>query len=146
MQAAYGGNAADQYLVQKISGASQEQLAAMLLEGAQKFLSQAITAMGVRDIPAKARLVNRVSAIIEELTVQLNLDEGGELVTNLARLYDWWLNEIFQGSQNNQRDRLERVHKQMGEIKATWEAFHSQRSLGQPRPEASPLSTDGLVG
>jgi flagellar secretion chaperone FliS len=146
MQPAYGGNAADQYLVQRINGASPEQLAAMLLEGAQRFLAQALVAMGKRDIPAKARLVNRVSAIIEELMVQLNHEQGGELVGNLTRLYEWWLSELFQGSQSNQADRLERVFRQMGELRGTWEELHLQKVSGQGAQAAASLSSGGMVG
>lgn len=146
MQPAYGGNAADQYLIQRINGASPEQLTAMLLEGAQRFLMQAMVAMSKRDIPAKARLVNRVSAIIEELLVQLNHEQGGELVGNLVRLYDWWLTELFQGSQNNQPDRLERVVRQMGELKGTWEELHLQKMATQGSQTTASLGGGGMVG
>lgn len=145
MQPGYSGNVANQYLAQRINGASAEQLVVMLLEGGQRFLGQAITAMANRDIPAKARLVNRVSAIIEELMVRLNHEEGGELVANLSRLYDWWLNELFEGSQNNQPDRLERVHRQMGEVRASWEELQRQSQPVRPQ-EPTLLSSEGLVG
>lgn len=146
MQPVYGGNATDQYLVQRINGASAEQLVVMLLEGGQRFLGQAISAMAKRDIPAKARLVNRVSAIIEELMVRLNHEEGGDLVANLSRLYEWWLNELFEGSQNNQADRLERVHRQMGEVRASWEELQQHQSGPASAREATTLNSEGLVG
>ena len=148
MQPVYGGNAADQYLAQRISGATPEQLVVLLLEGAQRFLSQAIQAMAKRDIPNKARLVNRVSALIEELMVRLNHEEGGELVSNLTRLYEWWLNELFEGSQNNQAARLERIHHQMGEVRSTWEAYQQHRPDSEhSSPSDTPsLRTEGLVG
>jgi len=145
MQPAYSGNVTDQYLLQRINGATPEQVIIMLMEGGQRFLGQAISAMAKRDVPAKARLVNRVSAIIEELIVQLNHEGGGELVVNLTRLYEWWLNELFEGSQNNQSDRLERIHRQMGEVKASWEELQGHQPAPAQR-EASSLSSEGLVG
>jgi flagellar secretion chaperone FliS len=145
MQPAYSGQVTDQYLVQRINGATPEQLIIMLMEGGQRFLGQAIAAMAKRDVPAKARLVNRVSAIIEELIVQLNHEGGGELVVNLTRIYEWWLNELFEGSQNNQVDRLERIHRQMGEVKASWEELQGVQTSPAPR-ETSTLSSEGLVG
>jgi len=144
MQPSYGGNVADRYLVQKINGATPEQLAILLLEGAQRFLTQAIDALQKRDIPLKARMVNRVSAIIEELTVRLNHEAGGELVANLASLYEWWLNEIFEGSQKNKADRLELVLKQMGEIRGTWQELE-QRQV-QPPPAQQGMGAEGMVG
>lgn len=146
MQPPYSGNATEQYLVQRINGASAEQLVIMLLEGGQRFLGQAITAMKNRDIPGKARLVNRVSAIIEELMVRLNHEEGGELVENLSRLYEWWLNELFEGSQSNQVDRLERIHRQMGEVRASWEELQAQQGGRTPAFEPQTLKSEGLVG
>jgi flagellar protein FliS len=146
MQPAYSGNAADQYLVQRISGASPEQLIVMLLEGGQRFLTQAMTAMANRDIPSKARLVNRVSAIIEELMVRLNHEDGGDLVTNLTRLYEWWLNELFEGSQNNQPERLARIHRQMGEVRSSWEELARSQSVRVPAGEPQALNPEGLVG
>ena len=146
MQPAYSGNITDQYLVQRINGATAEQLVVMLLEGGQRFLGQAISAMANRDIPAKARLVNRVSAIIEELMVRLNHEEGGDLVVNLSRLYEWWLNELFEGSQNNQPDRLERIHRQMGEVRASWEELQQQHHAGVAPHEPTRLNSEGLVG
>lgn len=146
MQPAFGGNATSQYLTQRINGATPEQLIVILLEGGQRFLGQAIAAMVQRDIPAKARLVNRVSAIIEELMVRLNHEEGGELVANLTRLYEWWLNELFEGSQNNQPERLERVHRQMGEIRLTWEELQRNQTTAVPSQGPSLLNSEGLVG
>jgi len=144
MQAYGGGNAADQYLVQRIQGATKEQLAAMLLEGAERFLNGAIQAMERHDIQAKARYVNRVSAIIEELTIWLDLESGGELAVNLARIYGWWINELFEGSQSNDTARLTRILQQMGDIRTAW-----QQRATQPPPGATPDgggSLDGWVG
>jgi flagellar protein FliS len=146
MQPTYSGNSADQYLAQRINGASAEQLMIILLEGGQRFLRQAITAISKRDIPAKARFVNRVSAIIEELMVRLNHEDGGDLVVNLTRLYEWWLNELFEGSQTNQQDRLERVHRQMGEVRASWEELQQVQVASKPPREASFMNSEGLVG
>lgn len=144
MQPSYGGNASNKYLVQKINGASLEQLVVLLLEGGQRFLAQAIIAMERKDIPTKARLVNRVSAIIEELSVWVDQEQGGELAINLTRIYEWWLNELFEGSQRNQVDRLNRVQRQMGEMRTTWEELDQRR-----RPagnSATPMGSEGVVG
>jgi flagellar protein FliS len=121
-------NARDQYLTQRVMGASPEQLVAMLLEGAQRFLAQAGQAMERKDYQAKGQALNRVSAIIEELAVRLNLDEGGELVENLMRLYDWWGREVIEAGSLLDGSRLERVSRQMGDLRQTWEQAHQKRA------------------
>jgi flagellar secretion chaperone FliS len=142
MQIAYG-NPADQYLTQKISAANPEQLMALLLEGARRFTDQAVAAMQRRDVPSKARLVNRVSSIIEELMVRLNHEDGGELVENLTRIYEWWLHELFDGSQFNQPERLRKVAAQMESIQKTWEELGSRRMTPS---QAALIQAEGLVG
>ena len=146
MQSAYSGNATDNYLIQRINAAGPERLVAMLLEGGQRFLGQAMVAMNNRDVPAKARMINRVSAIIEELAVRLDHEHPSELVVNLARLYDWWLNEVFQGSQNNQVQRLETVYRQMGDLRQTWEQLAQQKASEVGIPASSSLGAGGIVG
>lgn len=139
-----GNKATDQYLVQRIQGASPEMLVAMLLEGAQKFINQALTAMEQRDLPTKARFVNRVSAIIEELTVWLNMEGGGELAINLARIYEWWTNELFDASQKGEPERLIRIRDQMGEIRSSWEELDRRNRKETTAPVAPSL--DNLMG
>jgi flagellar protein FliS len=138
----YGGAAANQYLAQQINGASPEHLMFLLLEGAQKFLSQAVAAIQRRDIATRARMVNRVSSIVEELAVRLNYEEGGELVGNLSRVYDWWLKELFEASQKNEPQRLEIIVRQIGEMKTAWAELDRKQSPVQQ----GGLSAQGMVG
>jgi flagellar secretion chaperone FliS len=133
MQGYAGGKAADQYLVQRIQGASPEQIAAMLLEGGQRFLNLAMKAMKGHDLPSQARYVNRAADIILGLRERLNVEEGGELVENLIRIYDWWTNELFDGAMKNQPERLQMISHHMGELRATWEELH-RRKAGNAQP------------
>lgn len=111
----------EQDLVHKIEGASPAQLHAMLLEAGQKFLNLAFLAMQQNDAAGKSRHLSRVSEIIVELSGRLNHEIGGELVTNLARIYDGWIDALFDAGQKHQPERLLIVSNQMGEMRATWE-------------------------
>lgn len=131
---------ATQYLVQRIQGASPEQLVAMLLEGGQRFLNLTLKAMKERDLPNQARYVNRVADIIVGLNERLNHEEGGELVENLIRIHDWWTNELFDGAMQNQPQRLQMISSQMGELRATWEELHQRKtSAGKPQSATASL-------
>jgi flagellar protein FliS len=133
----------DTYLLQRINGASPEQLCILLLEGAQKFLMQAIQAVKNRNVSEKARFVNRVSAIIEELTVQLNSDEENELVINLTRIYDWWMNLLFEASRNNEAEKLELIYRQMASMRETWEELVQKNQAATP-PMPQPTASGGF--
>lgn len=135
--------ASDQYLAQRVMGASPEQLMALLLEGAQRFLLQASQALSRRDFAAKGQALNRVTAIVEELAVRLDHEGGGELAGNLVRLYDWWGREIIDAGAKLDGARLERVSRQMGEMKQTWEQAHQKRMGGS---RESGFQAGNLVG
>lgn len=143
MQEYPGRKATDQYLAQRIQGASSEQLAAMLLEGAQRFLNLTLQAMNNRDPLSQGRYLGRTSDIIFGLKERLNHEEGGDLVDNLDRIYDWWMHELYEGSLKSQPERLQRILTQMGEFKSTWEELHRRKTSGGPStPTAGAL--DGL--
>ena len=151
MQGYPGSKATDQYLAQRLEGASPEQLAAILLEGGQKFLTLALAAMGSNDIPGKARCVNRVADFILELSLRLNHEDGGEVVDNLDRIYKWWQDELYVGARQNQPERLELIRKHMGELAVTWEELHRKKMpIRQPAVSTSagvPASSlDLMVG
>lgn len=112
---------ADQDLVRRIEGASPAELHAMLLEAGEKFLGLAIAAMKMDDVAGKSRHFSRVSEIIVELSGRLNRETGGELAVNLARIYEGWIDALFDAGQKNEVDRLHLILKQMGEMRTTWE-------------------------
>ena len=135
--------ASDQYLTQRVMGASPEQLVALLLEGGQRFLAQAAHAISRKDYAAKGQALNRVSAIIEELALRLDHEGGGELVENLMRLYDWWGREIIDAGAQLEAPRLERVSRQMGEMRQSWEQVYQSRAGAVSNPQ---FQAGGMVG
>lgn len=133
--------ASNQYLFQRVMGASQVGLVALLLEGGQRFLSQALQALDRKDYEAKARHTNRVLAIIQELSNRLDLENGGGLAQNLERLHHWWSSEILEASMTKDAKRLEEVQRQMGEIRQSWEQLDLQQ-----RTTSTTLAIQDLVG
>lgn len=118
---------ADTYLVQRVMGAGPEQQAALLMEAGQRFLGKAIRAMELRDHFEMARCLSRVSEIINEATLRLNHEDGGELVQNLVKIYDWWTWELFEASSTKDPARLEAVSFHMGEIRKAWEQLQEKQ-------------------
>ncbi|HNX32921.1 MAG TPA: flagellar export chaperone FliS [Holophaga sp.] len=143
MQGYAGGKATSQYLAQRVQGASPELLVAMLLEGGQRFLNLAVNAMKARDLPSQARYVNRVADIILALRERLNFEEGGELVENLVRIYDWWTDVLFDASMKAEPERLQMISNQMGSMRASWEELDRRRTISD-KPEAPSVSLGDL--
>jgi flagellar protein FliS len=121
---------ADAYLTQRITGASPEQQAALLMEAGQRFLGKGIKAIEQKDPVALARSLARVAEIITEAAFRLNHEEGGELVQNLLKVYDWWTREILEASPAKDAARLRVISHHMGEIRQAWEKLHEKRTTG----------------
>lgn len=122
----------DQDLARRVAEATPELMVAMLLEAAQRFLDQAISAMNRNDHAAKGQAVNRVYAIIEELAARLNLEQGGDLASDLDLIYEWWSWELLQASAQMETRRLEKMIGLMGELKQSWEQLHQSKQAAQP--------------
>lgn len=135
MQMGYANRQVNAYLLQRINSASPEELAAMLLEGAQRFLRQAAESIRAGDAQAKATLVNRASLIMDELLNMLNQD-AGELAERLHGIYIWWIKEMFEASRKGEPEPLERVARQMGTIREGWEQLSARTKSFQPQAAA----------
>jgi flagellar protein FliS len=118
---------ADKYLVQRVMGASPEQQAALLMEAGQRFLGKAIKAMEQKDHLEVSRCLLRVSEIVNESVCRLNHEDGGELVQNLTKMYDWWTMEIFECGNTKDTARLGVLSNHMGEIRQAWEQAHEKQ-------------------
>lgn len=114
----------DAYLVQRVMSAGPEQQAALLMEAGQRFIGKAIKAMEESNHLEVGRCLSRVTEIINEATLRLNHEEGGELVDNLGKVYDWWIWEVFEASATKDTGRLKTLSHHMGEIRQAWEQLH----------------------
>ena len=119
---------ADAYLTQRVLGASPEQQAALIMEAGQLHLGKAIQALTQKDLPAATRSFIRVSEVIKEATLRLDLEEGGEAAHNLSKLYEWWSREIMAASYLRDTTRLAAVARGMGEIRQAWEQLHEKKA------------------
>ena len=123
---AYPKPAADPYLIQRVLSASPEQLVAILLEGAQRFLGRASQALRNRDFHGMSSNLSRVAEFIAELELRLNHEAGGALVDLLDRTYSFWTLELMEASRTKDPTRLEVLAAQMGEMRTTWEELHAR--------------------
>ena len=119
---------ADTYLTQRVLGASPEQQAALIMEAGQLHLGKAIQALVRNDMVTATGSFIRVSEVIMEATVRLNLEDGDEVAKNLKNLYDFWTREILFASKDRNTARLAAVAQGMGEIRQAWEQLHEQKA------------------
>jgi flagellar protein FliS len=116
------------YLNQRILNASPEQQAALIMEAGQLHLGKAIQALARNDYSAATSSYIRVAEVIQEATVRLDLEGGGEAANNLAKLYEWWTRSIMLASREKNPARLATVARGMGVIRQAWEEHHQNKS------------------
>lgn len=105
------------------SYADPHRLIQMLLEGAIGRTNAALSALAQQDLPAKAQLISKATAIIDGLRGGLDMDKGGELAENLDGLYEYMQLRLFHANLKNDAAALEEVVRLLGEIKQGWDAI-----------------------
>ncbi len=119
---------ADAYLTQRILGTSPEQQAALIMEAGQLHLGKAIQSLTQNDLAAATGSFLRVSEVIQEASIRLNREDGGEAAKNLERLYNFWTRELMVASRAKDTTRLAAVARGMGDIRQAWEEFHQKKA------------------
>ena len=115
----------------KLADASPHQLIAMLLEGALERLANARGAIQRGDVQSKGELIGQVIAIVDNLRVSLDLENGGELSQNLEALYDYLGRRLLEANINSDTSILEEASGLILEVKTGWDAIPQELRNGQ---------------
>jgi len=71
-------------------------------------------------IPERAEAIAHVMEIVLELQASLNLDEGGEIAKNLAKLYDYIQERLAEANGQQEAAPLEEVEGLLGILYEGW--------------------------
>ena len=102
---------------------SKGRLIVMLYDGAIKFMRLAIMEMEKNNYEAKGRYIHKASDIINELNAVLDMDSGGEIASNLRRLYLFMNNRLTQANIKRDPQMIRDVIKLMEELNQSWKAI-----------------------
>ncbi len=104
--------------------ASPGQLVLMLFDGAIRFLECALNGFGSEDIVEAYETINnnvlRAQAIIHELNVSLNLEQGGECAQTLRRLYDYFDRRLQESNLQKVPAGIEEVIRRLTTLRDAW--------------------------
>jgi flagellar protein FliS len=115
-------------------GASPHRLIQILMEGALEKIRAAKGLIERRDIPEKIRNINWALSLIDGLRHSLDMENGGEIASNLESLYDYMQRRLIVANAENDPSILDEVVSLMLEIKSAWDAVPeniSKESLQQ---------------
>lgn len=87
MSAHAAQSATDAYLAESVMSAPREELPLLLFDGALRFLGRARALAAEGSPEALGRQIARAQAVVDELNVSLDLEQGGEIARNLRDVY-----------------------------------------------------------
>ena len=92
----------------------------MLYDGAIRFVGQARDAHQRGDRFGRATGVSRAMAIVAELQNTLDVDRGGEIATNLDRLYQYMMARLLDVTRTGDPVALEETMKLLCTLRDAW--------------------------
>lgn len=108
------------YKQQSILTAPPGRLVVMLYDGCRRFLFQAASAMRDGDRLQSQDRLRRAEAIIDELTVTLDHERGGELAGRLQGIYAFCRRHLMEAALEQEPAKIDEVSELLGELREAW--------------------------
>ena len=122
----------NQYRKNEISTSSQGRLIIMMYEGAIKFATMALQCIDRGDIAGQGKYINKTHDIINELSLALDLNKGGEVAQRLESLYQFMLSQLTLANIKSERKGIETVIKILSPLAEAWEElFQASTNTGK---------------
>lgn len=116
-------NGVDTYKDTAVTTQSKGRLIVMLYDGAVRFLKLAIKELEVGNLEAKNQYINRAQDIINELNAILDMSAGGEIASNLRRLYLFMNSRLAQANAKRDPQIIREVITLLDELNQGWKAI-----------------------
>jgi len=106
----------------------------MLYDGALRFIAQARAGFEIPiDSPRRFETVHtgilRAEAVLQELRDNLDLESGGEIAENLAKLYDYHLRRLFEANMRKDETALAEVEGLVMTLREGWAEMLQQKQV-----------------
>lgn len=142
-------NAYSAYQKTNVSTASQGRLIVLLYEGAIKNLTTALTLFGddgkiqPSNIENFGTLIQKSQAIITELQVSLNMDQGGDIAKNLMSLYIFFNEELVKASIGMDKAKITSVLNMLKDLAESWKKISNSTANAPAAKVANALNIVG---
>ncbi len=108
------------YKESQVTSASPEETVLMLYDGAIRFLRSAVEEIEKNNIVEKAKLIEKTVKILDYLQSCLDKEKGGDISTNLERLYEYSAVRLTEANLKNDVTKLEEVIALLSTIRDGW--------------------------
>ena len=118
-----------------VRGADPHRLIVLLFDGAESALKQAKAHIAADNVVGKSEsIMKAVEIILDGLSASLNLEEGGELASNLRALYSYMVSRLIHANIHKDAAAITEVQNLLGEIAGAWrEMGQNMRQGNSPR-------------
>ncbi len=119
----------------------------LLIDGAIDKIRAARLAMERNSIGDKGTNISWAISIIDGLRASLNMEKGGELASNLDRLYEYMVRTLVEANLNSDRRKLNEVEALLIEGRLAWKAIEEEVEGHGAAPVQNEIGpTELLVG
>jgi len=108
------------YFEDDVLGASPLKLVQLLYRAALDSIAAARRFVRLGDIRSRSRAVSKAMAIVTELALSLNVEQGGELSRNLAQLYGYVEKLLIQANFEQREQPLEEAERLLSTLAEAW--------------------------
>lgn len=109
------------YMQNEVLNASPERLVQLLYDLAIRCLVDARQSNRTNDIAGRVRHLNRVFAVLVELSDGLDFDAGGEIALNYARIYDYCQRRLLEANTQQSDSMLAEVESLLRDLREAWD-------------------------
>ncbi|SUX54043.1 flagellar export chaperone FliS [Chromobacterium vaccinii] len=108
--------------------ASQVELVLVLFDGLLEEIARARGHLQQQRFEQKGESISKCINILNGLSSALDFETGGEVVTNLARLYDYCAHRLYQASVELDAVALDEAEKLLVTLKGGWIGVRDQHA------------------
>jgi len=112
----------------RAAAASPYELVLVLFDGLLDELARVRGHIEAKRFDQKGRSLEKCLNILNGLSSALDYDQGGELVQELARLYDYCIYKLSDISVSLSLDELDEVVKLLGTLREGWDGVNVKRA------------------
>jgi flagellar protein FliS len=125
---------ADIGLETQVLGASPERLITLLYLGARAAIGQARIHMQEGRVAERGAAISKAIKIVDEgLKTGLNMEAGGDIAVNLARLYDYIVRTLLTANLKADPEQLDIADRLLADLAEAW-----QTSIDRPAGVTQP--------
>lgn len=131
------GRSLGMYRKTSIETSGKLDLVIMCYDKAIESFTKAGEYFAAKEFEKKCRALQKGLDIIHELHCSLDMEKGGEIAANLARLYIYINQRVIEGDIRSDLGAFDEVNGILKELKEAWEAIAGEQGLSRPPAETS---------